>query len=278
MGLPCLKAVRRDEPGNRSRLYVLEVRSREASDGDPIAWLLVQCTETVRFDERDRSVHEASIELHYERILPKYANEAGGGGCFYGGYSRGRLDGPVVSLLSAAAGEGSLFLDLPRLEGQRIGTYLMNEIVVWAKQWPTATVAGVSLLPGQAGPENKDRRNRFYEQFGLVFDYTDVRHVAGESRPMPAASLTPTDSWRENLRERHLHEYLADTLRAKEKAEFEFGQRERAIKDLVHDRQRAEQSPLRWAMKRMWWRYGSALMGSVVLGLIAVLVWRTLQG
>lgn len=35
---------------------------------------------------------------------------------------------------------GELFLDPDELRGQRIGTYLMNEIVTWAQQWPEAPV------------------------------------------------------------------------------------------------------------------------------------------
>src|SRR5690606_42007148 len=60
----------------------------------------------------------------------------------------------TVTLTSTIAwSEGGVFLDLPGLAGQRIGTYLMNEIVRWVQQWPSATVASIKLDAGQARSE-----------------------------------------------------------------------------------------------------------------------------
>lgn len=49
----------------------------------------------------------------------------------------------------------------------------MNEIVEWVQHWPEESVDGIKLLARQAKDDNKARRNWFYEQFGLVFDYID---------------------------------------------------------------------------------------------------------
>ena len=123
----------------------------------------------------------------------------------------------MVSLTSPAMGSGAVFLDLPGLEGQRIGTYLFNEIVTWAQQWPDATVQGVRLEAGQSHGENKARRNWFYEQFGLVFDYSDPEHKSGRSQPMLVKNLIPVDAWKQNIRERRMQEYMAERLYSEER-------------------------------------------------------------
>lgn len=88
----------------------------------------------------------------------------------------------------------------------------MNELVLWARHWPKAKIHPIELLEGQAYPENKDRRNRFYENFGFEFDYTDPEHEAGRSRPMLAEALTPVNSWKENIRRHDLLDFLVESL------------------------------------------------------------------
>jgi hypothetical protein len=105
-----------------------------------------------------------------------------------------------VSLISADLSPGFVSLDLEGLKGLRIGTYLLNEIVCWAKQWPDATVDPLLLSVQQATPDNRDRRNRFYERFGVRFVYRTEDRFAGESLPMTAADLIPVESWKQNIR------------------------------------------------------------------------------
>lgn len=63
------------------------------------------------------------------------------------------------------------FIGLPEeLQGRRIGTWVMDEIVSWAKQWPDALIEPIKLSKQQATDDNKLRRNRFYNQFGFQFD------------------------------------------------------------------------------------------------------------
>ena len=63
------------------------------------------------------------------------------------------------------------FITIPcELQGRRIGTWVMDEIVSWAKQWPNARVEPIRLQKAQATDDNKHRRNRFYNQFGFQFD------------------------------------------------------------------------------------------------------------
>ncbi len=190
MGLPAFDANWREKQRIKPRICVLEVRDRLKPDGEPIARLFVQRQENYRRDDRDGQMYEASIRLSYQTIEPKHSLRSRISGSFEGSYSRGFREGEAsVSLIG-----GALFLDPAELRGQRIGTYLMNEIVVWAQQWPEAKVRPIKLLSGQAEEENRDRRNRFYERFGLVFAYSDPEHREGVSKSMPVKKLTPVTS------------------------------------------------------------------------------------
>jgi GNAT superfamily N-acetyltransferase len=257
----------------KPRIQVLEIRDRGQADGEPLAWLLVEREEIYRHDPTDNSIYEASICLHYEQILPKHDWRRGGinHGSFYGGYLKYTNQ---VSLTSSSLGSsGGVFLDPPELTGQRIGTYLFNEIVTWAQRWPEASVNSVTLLAGQAGEDNKARRNRFYEQFGLVFEYADPEHREGKSLPMLVKALTPVETWKANIKERQALDYIADILYAEKNASFELIHRERAIKELLDDRKKAEAKPIRWALRILWWRYARLVpIGIIITGLVA-LIW-----
>ena len=278
MALPSLDGGWRDGQRTKPRLYMLEVRDRAKPADAPIAWLLVERQETCRRDEHDGSIREASIRISYERVESRHARTAVAKGWFSGGYSHGFIDGPSVSLTSESTGRGAVFLDLPGLHGQRIGTYFMNEIVTWAKQWPQAAVRSVELLEGQAHGDNKARRNRFYEQFGLQFDYRDPEHREGLSRPMRAEALTPVLSWEQNLRERDLRDWLADVLDETEYASAELVQRERAVAELLGERRRAEARPLRWALRQVWWRTAPMLGLLAVLLVFLAAAWSSFKG
>lgn len=270
MALPSFNNGWRDDKRVKPRIQVLEIRNRGQVDGEPLAWLLVERQETYRHDPTDNSIYEASMCLHYERILPKHDRRRGGinHGSFYGAYSKYTNQ---VSLTSSSLGSsGGVILDPPELAGQRIGTYLFNQIVTWAQRWPEATVRSVTLVAGQAGGENKARRNRFYEQFGLVFEYADPEHRAGKSLPMLVKALTPVETWKANIKERQALDYIADILYAERNASSELVHRERAIKDLQDDRKKAEAKPIRWALWVLWWRYAYLVPIGIIIGLGAL--------
>lgn len=161
--------------------------------------------------------------------------------------------------------KGAVFLDLPGLDGQRIGTYLMNEIVQWVQQWSEATVNSIELLAGQAHGDNKARRDWFYEQFGLVFDYTDPEHREGRSRPMLAGALVKVETWKQNITEHRMLDYLAAVLYAEERATSELQARDRACAQLIVEQRRAEARPVRWALRRLYIHYASTVLAGLVL-------------
>ncbi|WP_068638861.1 GNAT family N-acetyltransferase [Thauera butanivorans] len=273
MGLPAFDANWREKQRIKPRICVLEVRDRLKPDGEPIARLFVQRQENYRRDDRDGQMYEASIRLSYQTIEPKHSLRSRISGSFEGSYSRGFREGEAsVSLIG-----GALFLDPAELRGQRIGTYLMNEIVVWAQQWPEAKVRPIKLLSGQAEEENRDRRNRFYERFGLVFAYSDPEHREGMSKSMPVKKLTPVTSWEVNIRERYPREYLAELLYERERMVMEASQRDTAIKNLSATLEDARNHPVRWAARRLWWRLQPILLQGAMLLAFAGLVWASLR-
>ncbi|WP_311177926.1 hypothetical protein [Escherichia coli] len=270
MALPSFDNGWREGQSVKPRILVLEIKDKDRPDDKALGWVLVEREETYRRDPRDGTIYEASIRLSYQRITAKFSHRDGGKGRFDGSYSR---NFNAVSLTSTSMSKGAVFLDLPGLDGQRIGTYLMNEIVQWVQQWPEATVNGIELLAGQGHGDNKARRNWFYEQFGLVFDYTDPEHREGRSRPMLAGALVKVETWKQNITEHRMLDYLAAVLYAEERATSELQARDRACAQLIAEQRRAEARPVRWALRRLYIHYASTVLAGLVLTALVGMAW-----
>ena len=270
MALPSFDNGWREGQSVKPRILVLEIKDKDRPDDKALGWVLVEREETYRRDPRDGTIYEASIRLSYQRITAKFSHRDGGKGRFDGSYSR---NFNAVSLTSTSMSKGAVFLDLPGLDGQRIGTYLMNEIVQWVQQWPETTVNSIELLAGQAHGDNKSRRNWFYEQFGLVFDYTDPEHREGRSRPMLAGALVKVETWKQNITEHRMLDYLAAVLYAEERATSELQARDRACAQLIAEQRRAEARPVRWALRRLYVHYASTVLAGLVLTAIVGMAW-----
>lgn len=254
--------------GNRTkpRIQVLEIRDPKQPEGEPVAWLLVEREEHFERWDRDNTIHKASIRLSYEEILPRPSLRDRRRGSFDGSYSKLFNS---VSLTSSSTDRGAVFLDLAGLEGHRIGTYLMNEIVAWVRQWPEAAVNTIHLRSEQAVGENTERRNRFYERFGIEFDYSDPEHHAGHSKPMQASALKPVNSWEKNITEHSMFDYLGGVLYAREKAVNQVADKVRAIEYLKDTLAQAEAHPVRWALKVLFYQYAGVAGGIAILSLFA---------
>jgi len=244
MELPAFDDAWRGNQRIKPPVCVLEVRDRNKPDGEPIARLFVHREESYQHDDRNMQIYKASISLSYQTIEPKHSLRSPVSGSFNANYSRGFREGEAsVSLVNSA-----LYFNPAELRGQRIGTYLMNEIVVWAQQWPETWVSSIKLLSGQAEDDNLARRNRFYERFGLVFVYSDPEHREGVSTPMPAKELTPVTSWEANIRERDPREYLAELLYEREHMVMDASHHDTLSATLKE----ARSHPVRWAARHLW--------------------------
>lgn len=243
-----LSAGRRLKP----RLQVLEIydREREKEVGEPIAHLLLEREETSRLDERDGSVFEAQITLRYQRILGSSDHRRQStyqSGSFVGVYKK--LHGRLSLTSGEVYGGGGVFLNLDGLDGHRIATYMMNEIVTWAKQWPEAEVKTITLNADDAWPGNKQRRNRLYEQFNIAFDYDQHSdHGSGQSRSMHAGALTSVDTWTRNIVELPVLEYLAGLVQKQADTTLSLESRTRTNQEIGALYTEAREQPLRWAI------------------------------
>lgn len=87
--------------------------------------------------------------------------------------------------------------------GLHIGTYMMNRLVSWAiEHYPTHHPVDIKLMSCQAQPDNKARRNRFYEQFGFRFTWDDDSHTVGMLEPgLSISDLHTVSTWEQHIEE-----------------------------------------------------------------------------
>jgi GNAT superfamily N-acetyltransferase len=273
MTLPAFQSHWRKRTQIKPRICLLEVREQDLKDGDPkgdpIARLFVERDEEHKIDHSNGEIYEASITLHYQTVDVSLAWRAPEGGEFEATYSRGYGGQPAEVALVRSA----LSLDPSDLRGKRVGTYLMNEIVTWAKQWPEASVRPINLREEQAYDQNRERRNRFYEQFGIEFDWTGPVRRAGVAKPMLARDLNLVTSWSRNVTELDVREAFSELLQANWQLSMDLSSRKGVIKELAASLQEANDRPLHWALQRLWWRL-PALAALFTLGILAWLAWQ----
>lgn len=257
----------------KPRICVLEIRDRKNLEEAPIAYLFVEREEQYSRTENGE-VWRASIRLSYERIDQRNPHTPVAKGHFVGGYCGSLCDEARVSLSSTDLSRGAIFLDLPGLNGQRIGTYLMNEIIAWAQQWPEAIVCPIELREEQAYDENRARRNQFYEQFGLKFAYVDSRKRSGFSEEVPTGSLHTVDTWRLNIRELAIDDYVSSMLDQNRDLGFKVSGLSSAVESYSRQLSAAEKNPLQWALRRMWGYYKNWL---IVLAAFALILLSALK-
>lgn len=204
------------------KVRVIEVTVRE-TDGARLYRLLVE-REEIHTDDGARLMLRYIDLDHQDENMSNLP--------FSAEYSR--LSGGRESL---SLTRGAVMLNLAYLRGHHVGTYLQDEIVRWAKQWPGAIVTPITLSGDDALDEsNKLRRNRFYEQFGIVFEYDNGDKSSGLSMPMLAVDLKPVspEVWRQNIQEFGLVDYLRqqfDAVAHKSKSEVI---KAAPLRDLAH--------------------------------------------
>jgi len=121
-------------------------------------FVLIQWKEK-RQSHPDGKLFEASIEIRIVSLTGGCSTETWGAT-----YRCDSHEGGSVRLSNG-------FIGLPNeIQGRRVGTWVMNEVVSWAKQWPDARVEPIRLSQQQATQANKRRRNKFYNQFGFQFE------------------------------------------------------------------------------------------------------------
>lgn len=221
--------------------------------------------------EETRTEYSATITLRYVSVgerLGGFHNHP-----FSGKWERGVDGQDVVSITG-----GSVMLANPSAvpRGAHIGTYLLDEVVRWAKQWPNAQVKRISLSDIDAEDANRERRNRFYEQFGIEFDYADERRRSGCSRPMVAGALTPVapEVWGQDIVEWGVVDFLRKSARELESSAMEIARLDRVRSSLQGEVDRAWNTPVSWACGRLFERFQAAGFVLVLVSLVVLSVWR----
>jgi hypothetical protein len=133
-------------------------------------------------------------------------------------------------------------------------------------------VNNIELLAAQARGRNTARRNRFYERFGFVFDYADSRHQAGMSRPLKVHDLKSMESWKENITEHRMFDFLARQQQSELRARAESATLSRSVRELALERKRAEAHPVWWAVMQVYEQRTNWVIAGVVLAAVAVLL------
>jgi hypothetical protein len=199
----------------RLATHLIHVKRKSNAEKSPYTFdylLLLEIDETR--DYLDGEVYEAKLVVHYQVVASSpFRRKRPTRPSFVAHYlqSRDSAGGDVRLTGRLGAGAG-LFVSPDSIKGMQIGTYLMNQVVKWAKQWPEADVFPIELLRNQAlldKGKNKTRRNDFYEQFKIEFDYDDMTKESGISKPMKAGQLDESRKWEENITEENLAEHLS---------------------------------------------------------------------
>lgn len=182
--------------------------------------ILVEIEE--KYNHDDGSIYEAQLDVRYELLSSRMSWEKH---TFDAHYRRDYVGTGGQVCITGKLHAASVFLDPPPIRGRRIGTYLMNEVIRWAKQWPSADVKQIKLSSNQAGAThefNTERRNRFYKRFGIEFDYAEpLTKASGRSKAMKASQLQEVNSWEKNIEEHPISDYISQLLKQVETLKYE---------------------------------------------------------
>lgn len=280
MSLPSITLPYTKDKSVTPRIYVIQVFDPEinndsnADPRNPIASILVERAEELEYLDDRKTISSGRIRLSYELITTRENYHRQSSGEFCGSYSVGYEGKERVSITSPSLSTGAVYMDLPGLKGHRIGTYLMDQIVAWVEKWPNANLCSIGLSEGQADEENRERRNRFYEQFGIEFNYTDDSRRTGRSRPMTAAQLIRSDRWMSRIKMINLRDYISLQLTSIEMQSFEIEREQRVKNHYKKDYEEACKAPVKFLFKQWWYRYGPHLVILSVLSFILVVFWH----
>jgi hypothetical protein len=242
------------EGAPRENLRVIQVRHRETPNSEtPDAILMIQRIEQI-------VGQGARLTLRVKRIdtqRPPEGNELEWSAAYSPSSSTDRER--VRLTHGECRGPADIQMILNGLRGFRIGTYLMAEIVTWARQWPLAEVMKIELSwqdekPGAHDGNNKVRRDRFYEQFGIEFIPSETEsQITARSKYMLAENLTTDDAeraWRLNIQKVNASDWLVDQQRKLEEQEGQIAKLKRKAASLQTTKDRIEAHPYRNAVCR----------------------------
>lgn len=82
---------------------------------------------------------------------------------------------------------------------------------------------------------------------------------------MLVSELTPVHTWKENIREISISNYIGQLLDKENSDGWELMRKDNVIKSLRQTLKDAEFSPLKWVMQQLWCRYGAWLLEGLIV-------------
>lgn len=235
----------RYKPFDMPPVYVLKVRQKNDYPYGERVFLVYRDDRVINFS--CGTLKRRELQLRYQEIDSSLFHGPGGGGSFDAFYEPA-LGGPLSNARISLTG-GAVMISDENQRGLHLGTYFMNQIVSWARQWPDVPVESIWVASADGYNKNRERRNRFYEQFGLVFKYSDAERREGHSAPIPAGLLNLSGAWRSNITEYPLDDYLGSLLRENVRLANELQTTRDIAERCMRDYQRAESNPLIWGVR-----------------------------
>jgi len=237
-------------------IQLLEIHPRETDDQtEPCVWVFVRREEEYTRDPTTKAVESATITVSYQAVNTDARHNTSNrtGGNFQASYDR--LANRISLTNASPYGSPGAVMVHPALRGRRLGTYVFNIIVGWAKQWPSADINKITLSQTDAYPENLERRNQLYEQFGLKFEYADALRNSGSSLPMQPSNLHQVEAWKQNITVHNVTEYLGQILIQNHQLQLDLAARNNTITDLRARMGEQARHPIRTVLEAYWpWR------------------------
>ncbi|MEJ5154603.1 hypothetical protein WH240_05245 [Gluconobacter wancherniae] len=251
--------------------YILIVRPRTAPDSKPIIKLLINPQE--KTITNNGVVEQAYMKVYYRIVGPVPYGHRKQTYNFPACYVRDCGENGRICLTGSDPFGGAVYLEPDSLLGNRIGSFLMNQIVQWATKWPDAEINPIKLLPHQGHGENRLRRNRFYEQFGITFDYDDKKHSSGIGRYMRANSLVPWKTLPANLTVISLEDFLDEQEDSLLHTDRDLLATRRRNKDLNIELRNIVQHPILFAGKIIWATRANSIICMTILAFFLFYYW-----
>jgi GNAT superfamily N-acetyltransferase len=246
---------------------VLQIRKPDATAQAPIAaTLLIQRYEEHQYDS-EGGLASASIVLKYQRL--------GGASEFI---SRGSFQGRMGGYpFEVSVTGGSVMIGDESLRGIRLGSYLFNEVIVWAKQWPDLPVARIRVSSVDADERNLERRNRFYAGAGINFEWSTPEMREGFSLPMFAHELVtrpsgPEGPW-SNVEAIEIAKWGAGCLREIDRLKYELEGARRSIASMNRPYLEAVNPSLGFACRTLFYALRRYIQTAVVITVVGVAIY-----
>ncbi|MEQ9770961.1 hypothetical protein ABRQ03_08845 [Pectobacterium jejuense] len=212
----------------RSTFEVLHIYERDNPDKYWKSFLV----ETIYKNKKIGNEHNDLITLYFRIVGEKQDPEL----CFRASHTILKNNSNIIISETISLTCGSLGIWHNDYKGNRLGSWLFNEIVIWAKNWPNADVNSIRLGPKDATEDNLKRRNKMYRGAGLKFDYDDDEKHTGRSRIMKASELTALSSWKKenggNIVIQNIDDYINELIKGNESLKCEMENKKLRINSL----------------------------------------------